>query len=207
MINATASKLADHAHPSAQRNIGPIHDALSLLLPDAGLVLEIAAGSGYHSAVLAETHTSLTWQPTDQDTEAQAKITHMVAEAALPNLRPPLVLDAMSETWPVDEASAVLCCNMIHIAPWAVAQGLFAGAGRVLSGDGVFFLYGPFKVDGKQTSESNEKFEGWLRDQNPDWGVRDAADVDALAHEAGLNLESSIQMPANNLLRVYRRSA
>ena len=206
-INAIASRLADQAHPSAQRNIGPIHETLSPLLPETGLVLEIASGSGYHSAVLAETHTSLTWQPTDQDTEAQTKITRMVADAALPNLRPPLVLDAMSDKWPVDEAAAILCCNMIHIAPWSVAQGLFAGAGRTLIGGGVFFLYGPFKIDGQNTAESNESFEQWLSDQNPEWGVRDASDVDALAHDADLALEKCIEMPANNMIRVYRRSA
>lgn len=204
MTNATASKLADQAHPSAQRNIGPIHDTLSPLLPDTGLVLEIASGSGYHSAVLAETHKSLTWQPTDQDTEAQIKITRMVADAALPNLRPPLVLDAMSYEWPVDEAAAILCCNMIHIAPWSVAEGLFAGAGRTLSVGGVLFLYGPFKIDGQHTAESNESFEQWLRDQNPDWGVRDATDVDQLAQDASLELEQCIDMPANNMFRVYR---
>lgn len=205
MINATASKLANHAHPSAQRNIGPIHETLSPLLPDKGLVLEIASGSGYHSAVLAETHADLIWQPTDQDTEAQTKITRMVADAALPNLRSPLVLDAISLEWPVDEAAAILCCNMIHIAPWSVAQGLFAGVGRTLLDGGVLFLYGPFKIQGQHTAESNESFEQWLRDQNPEWGVRDTADVDALAQDAGLVFENSNEMPANNFLRVYRK--
>jgi hypothetical protein len=205
MFNTIASKLAVHAYPSAQRNIGPIHETLSPLLPDTGLVLEIAAGSGYHSAVLAATHTNLIWQPTDQDTEAQVKMTRMVEDAELSNLRPPLVLDAMSSDWPVDEAAAILCCNMIHIAPWSVAKGLFSGVGRTLLDGGALFLYGPFKIDGQHTTKSNKFFEQGLRDQNPEWGVRDTVDVNALAQGAGLVFENSNEMPANNFLRVYRK--
>ncbi|MBT5240732.1 MAG: DUF938 domain-containing protein [Rhodospirillaceae bacterium] len=205
MINPTAEKLFEQAHPSAQRNVGPIVEAASPLLPSSGLVLEIASGGGYHSAVLADANPNLTWQPTDPDPDAQGRIARKVSDAALPNLQAPLELNAGAEVWPVESAEAILCCNMIHIAPWSAAQGLFAGAGRVLSGGGVLFLYGPFKVGGVHTAPSNESFQDWLISQNPEWGVRDAEAVDDLGAAAGLSLEQSIEMPANNMLRVYRR--
>lgn len=132
-------------------------------------------------------------------------MTRMVEDAELSNLRPPLVLDAMSSDWPVDEAAAILCCNMIHIAPWSVAEGLFSGVGRTLLDGGALFLYGPFKIDGQHTTKSNKLFEQGLRDQNPEWGVRDTVDVNALAQGAGLVFENSNEMPANNFLRVYRK--
>lgn len=207
MINPTAAKLFDQAHPSAQRNVGPIVEALEPLMPESGLVLEIGSGGGYHSAVLAHEHPNLTWQQTDPDADALGRLNQVVADAALPNLKTPLQLNAEADTWPVENVAAMMCCNMIHIAPWSAAQGLFAGAGRVLSAGGVLFLYGPFKIDGQHTAPSNESFETWLTDQNPEWGVRDAGDVDALGIAAGLTLESCVEMPANNMLRVYRKSA
>lgn len=203
MINATAEKLFDQAHPAAQRNIGPIVEAVSPLLPESGVVLEIGSGGGYHSAVLAHEHPHLHWQQTDPDTDALGRLKQTVADAALPNLKPPLQLNAEADAWPIENIAAMLCCNMIHIAPWSAAVGLFAGAGRVLSAGGVLFLYGPFKIDGKHTAPSNESFQQWLTDQNPEWGVRDAADVDDLAAANGLALDRSIEMPANNLMRVY----
>lgn len=206
MINPTAEKLFDQAHPSAQRNVGPIVKAVSPLLPASGLVLEVASGGGYHSAVLAGANPNLTWQPTDPDPDAQGRIAKSVADAALPNLKTPLELNAEAEDWPVETAAAMLCCNMIHIAPWSAAEGLFAGAGRVLSVGGVLFLYGPFKVDGQHTAQSNESFQEWLQNQDPAWGVRDAEAVDALGAQVGLGLEHTIEMPSNNMLRVYRRS-
>lgn len=205
MVNSTAEKLFDQASPASQRNVAPIVATLSPLLPSSGLVLEIAAGTGYHSVVLAEEHPSLMWQPTDRDDEAQSRMNQLVADAALPNVMPPLALDVVSQDWPIEDAAAILCCNMIHIAPWTAAQGLFAGAGRVLSAEGILFLYGPFKINGQHTAESNESFEEWLKSRDPEWGVRDAEDVDQLAADAGLHLDRSIEMPANNLLRVYRR--
>lgn len=186
--------------------MGPIVEAVSPLLPTSGLVLEVASGGGYHSAVLADANTNLTWQPTDPDPDALGRIAKSVADAALPNLKTPLELNAETEDWSVETAAAMLCCNMIHIAPWSTAEGLFAGAGRVLSGGGVLFLYGPFKVDDQHTAPSNESFHEWLQNQDPAWGVRDAEAVDALGAKVGLGLEHTIDMPANNMLRVYRRS-
>lgn len=206
MPNATADKLFDLASPAAQRNIAPLVEAVLPRLPQSGLVVEIAAGHGYHSAVLAAETPALTWQPTDVDSDALGRISHLVQSAALSNLRPPVALDTEDVVWAVDSATVFLCCNMIHIAPWSAAIGLFAGVGRVLSDGGMLFLYGPFKVDGAHTAPSNESFEEWLKSEDESWGVRDTADVDALAHEAGLRLAQYIAMPANNMLRVYQRA-
>lgn len=203
MINATAERLFDQAHPSAQRNVGPIVETMAPLLPKSGLVLEIASGGGYHSAVLAHEHPNLEWQQTDRDDDALARLNRTFEDAALPNLKTPLQLYAEADMWPVSDVTAMMCCNMIHIAPWSAAVGLFAGAGRVLKPGGVFFLYGPFKIEGQHTAPSNESFEQWLTDQDPAWGVRDAADVDALGADNGLTLDQVIEMPANNLMRVY----
>lgn len=204
MINVTAEKLFDLAHPSAQRNIQPISEQVGPRLPASGMVVEIAAGSGYHSAALADSYPNLTWQPTDRDIEALGRITEMVDKAQLPNLQAPIALDAGSPHWPIDHADAILCCNMIHIAPWSAAQGLFAGVGRILNLDGALFLYGPFKVNGAHTAPSNASFDESLRERDPSWGIRDTVEVDALAYSAGLTLDTQIDMPANNMLRIYK---
>jgi hypothetical protein len=101
---------------------------------------------------------------------------------------------------------AVFCANVIHIAPWRVAEGLFAGAGRYLRADGRLFLYGPFKRDGKHTAISNAVFDTSLRERDPDWGVRDVTEVEKLASDAGLALAGIVEMPANNLMLAFERS-
>ncbi len=206
MPNTTAEKLFELASPAAQRNIGAIANAVADMVPDSGTVLEIAAGAGYHAAVLAAEHPHLTWQMSDPSPDAMARMTQMVASAGLPNLSQPLALDVTDQPWPVDGVTAVLCCNMIHIAPWAAAEGLFTGAADRLPAGAPLILYGPFAVDGEHTSESNASFDAGLRARDPDWGVREAWDVDALAERTGYALERVIAMPANNMTRVYRRS-
>jgi hypothetical protein len=104
------------------------------------------------------------------------------------------------------ELLAVFCANVIHIAPWRVAEGLVTGAGRYLRGDGRLLLYGPFKRDGRHTAVSNAVFDSSLRDNNPEWGVRDVEAVKKLADNAGLVLEEIVEMPANNLILVFERS-
>src|SRR5208282_829684 len=111
----------------------------------------------------------------------------------------PLRLDAMSEEWPVERADALVCINMIHISSWAVTKGLMAGAKRVLRAGGVVYLYGPYRVDGRHTAQSNQDFEAWLQAQDPQWGVRDLGEVTELAARHGLVLSESVPMPANNL--------
>jgi SAM-dependent methyltransferase len=192
-----------HAHVA--RNRQPILDVLGRVLPPAGLVLEIASGSGEHIVFFAQNLPLLTWQPTDADAAALASIAAHRAAAGPPNLREPLRLDVTAEHWPIARADALLCSNMIHIAPWRVTEGLMAGAGRTLQAGGVLCLYGPYRIDGRHTAPSNKDFDDWLKAQNPEWGIRDLADVTALAQRHGLNLAETVAMPANNLSVIFRR--
>jgi SAM-dependent methyltransferase len=193
-------------HPHVERNREPILAVLKRLLPARALVLEMASGSGEHAAFFAKALQGASWLPSDIDPKALASIAAFRAEAAVPNLLAPVRLDATAEVWPVKRVNAIVCCNMIHIAPWAACQGLIAGAGRVLQPGGILFLYGPFKIDGHHTARSNQEFDAWLRGQNPEWGIRDIGDVRALATEHGLTLAETVPMPANNLSVVFRRA-
>jgi hypothetical protein len=127
------------------------------------------------------------------------------AEAGLPNLLPPVLIDASAPDRPVARADALLCINMVHIAPWAATQGLMAGAGRLLSKGAPLILYGPYIETGVETAPSNLAFDGNLRAQNPDWGLRDLTEVTTLAAAHGLRLDQRIEMPANNLSLVFRK--
>lgn len=191
--------------PAAERNRDPILAALRPRLPPSGLVLEVASGSGQHAVHFARALPDLDFLPTDPDPEALASIAAWRAESGVSNLREPLELDASAATWPVEQAEVIYCANMIHIAPWPAAQGLFAGAGRILDEGGRVFTYGPYMLDGKPTTESNAAFDASLRLRNPEWGLRDLADIDQLAAEAGLERTERLDMPANNFLLVFER--
>lgn len=193
-----------HAHVG--RNREPILNVLRRVLPPRGLVLEVASGSGEHAAYFAQHLPGLAWQPTDWDAMALASIAAHRAAAGLANLLAPLCLDVTSGQWPVERADAIVCNNMIHIAPWAATEGPIAGAARTLSEGGVLYLYGPYRIEGRHTAPSNQAFDASLRGQNPLWGVRDLADVTALAALHGLVLAQTVAMPANNLSVVFRRA-
>ena len=183
--------------PHVARNRDPMLDVLRRVLPARGTVLEVAAGSGEHAAYFAKALPELTWQPTDPDAEALASIAAHRAATGAPNLLGPLQLDVTSETWPVEHADAVICANMIHIAPWAACAGLIAGAARVLPSGGILYLYGPYKIGGRHTAPSNQAFDEDLRRRNPEWGIRDLGDVTALAQRNGFGPPETVQMPAN----------
>ncbi len=191
--------------PATERNREPIRAVLARHLPAAGVVVEIAAGSGEHAVHLAAAFPGVTWQPTDADPDARASIAAWRDEAGLANLRPPLALDAAAPTWPIEAADAIVCINMIHIAPWSAALGLFAGAARVLAAGGLLYLYGPFRFDGAFTAPSNDEFDRALRARDPAWGVRDTADVIPAAAAVGLALDEIVAMPANNHSLLFRR--
>ena len=191
--------------PAVARNRAPIVAVLERVLPCQGLVLEVASGSGEHAAYFARAMSRLRWQPSDADPRARASIAAFCAEAGLPNLLPPLDLDAAAATWPIEAAAAVICVNMIHIAPWSAARGLMAGAARLLPPKAVLFLYGPYKEAGRHTAASNEAFDADLRARDPRWGVRDLEEVAALARRHGFAHEESVVMPANNRSLVFRR--
>ncbi len=188
-----------------QRNKDPIRDILARVLPDQGLVLEIASGGGGHAAYFAEALPALTWQPSDPDADSRASIAAWQQGAGLNNLLPPLDLDVTAAIWPVERAEVIVCINMVHISPWAATVGLMAGAGRILPPSGVLCLYGPYKVDGRHTAPSNHDFDQDLKHRNPAWGIRDLDAVAAEARGNGLALIETVAMPANNLTVVFRK--
>ena len=192
--------------PSVARNRDPILSALRRVLPPTGQVLEIASGTGEHAVHFAAALPHLTWQPTDREGQALRSIAAHRAVAGLPNLLAPLILDAAAPEWPLEWADAIVAINMVHISPWRATQGLMAGAGRILPPGGVLYLYGAYKENGAHTAPSNEAFDLDLRRRNPEWGVRDLESVVDLAREHGLDLVERLQMPANNLGLVFRRS-
>jgi hypothetical protein len=198
--------------PAVARNREPILAVLRRvvplpILPARGLLLEIASGSGEHAIYFAAALPHLTGQPSDPDPDARESIAAYRAAMALPNVLPPLILDAAASNWPVTQADVIVAINMIHIAPWAATEGLMAGAERLLPVGGVLFLYGPFREHGRHTAPSNAAFDESLRARNREWGVRDLDEVAALASQHGLALEERVAMPANNLSVVFRRRA
>lgn len=189
--------------PSSERNKGPILEVLRRVLPPRGLVLEVASGTGQHVAHFAAALPALEWQPSDLDERHLASIAAWIRHAGLANIRTPVRLDVESERWPLDRADAVLCVNMIHIAPWSAAEALVHGAARVLAPRGVLFLYGPYRRFGRHTAPSNEAFDADLRARNPAWGLRDMETVIELAAANGLSLVDVVDMPANNFSVVF----
>jgi cyclopropane fatty-acyl-phospholipid synthase-like methyltransferase len=197
---------ARRSSASTARNRQPILEVLAARLPISARVLEIASGAGEHAMFLAEALPGLRWQPSDSDPEARASIAAWRAEAGLANLAAPLAIDAADlATWPTEPVDAIVCINMIHISPWAAAQGLMAGAGRLLTAGGRLFLYGPYIEADVPTAPSNLAFDESLKSRNPAWGLRDLADVAALAAESGLAFAERIAMPANNLVVVFEK--
>jgi SAM-dependent methyltransferase len=191
--------------PHVPRNRDPILDVLRRVLPQRGLVLEIASGSGEHAAYFARSLPALTWWPSDPDQTALASAAAHRDDAALPNLLAPLRLDVTAPAWPIERADAIVCCNMIHIAPWTACEGLIAGAARVLRPGGILYLYGPYKIGGAHTAQSNQEFDGYLRSQNPAWGIRDLDEVTALAGHHNIKPIETVAMPANNLSVIFSR--
>ena len=191
--------------PAAGRNREPILAVLRAHLPPRGLVLEVASGSGEHIVHFARAFPGLEFQPSDADRQARASIDAWRAEAGLQNMRAAIALDAAAESWPISTADAVLCINMIHIAPWQAAVGLMRGAAALLRADCMLYLYGPFRRDGAHTAPSNAAFDRSLRIQDAAWGVRDLEAVAAQAASHGFAAPIVEAMPANNLSLVFRK--
>jgi hypothetical protein len=194
---------ARHA-PATARNRDPILAVLRDILPPRGLVLEIASGTGEHIRYFAENLPGLDWQPTDPEPAALASIAAW--REGIPNIHPPLALDASAPGWPATEADAIICINMVHISPWVATEGLFAGAARLLQPGAPLYLYGPYRRGGVPTAPSNEAFDASLKAQNPAWGLRQLEDVAALAERNRFRFNRLVEMPANNLSLVFRRA-
>jgi hypothetical protein len=189
--------------PATARNRQPIAAALRDILPATGLVLEIASGSGEHALHLARAFPALRFQPSDTTPEARASIAAWREVEGSPNLLPPLALDAMDDQ-PFPAADALLCINMIHIAPWAATLGLLRHGAAALAPGTPLILYGPFLREGVQTAEGNRNFDAGLRARNPEWGIRRLGDV-AAAAAPSFALGRVVEMPANNLIVLFRR--
>ena len=192
--------------PAVARNTAPILDVLRAHLPARGRVLEIAAGSGQHALAFSAALPGLDWTPSDPSADARASIAAWRAAEGSPNLAEPVVLDCLDPaTWPEGPFHAVACINMVHISPWAATEGLMALAGRRLVPAGLMYLYGPYREGGVETAPSNKDFDASLKSRDPSWGLRDVADVAALARTNGLALTLRKPMPANNLSLLFRR--
>jgi SAM-dependent methyltransferase len=195
------------AAPAVARNRESILAALRDVLPASGTVLEVASGTGEHVVHFAAALPALTWQPSDPEPAYRRSIAAHARAAGLANLRPPLDLDAASAPWPIRRTDAILCINMIHIAPWAATLGLMEQAGRILAPGGPLFLYGAFRENGRHTTDSNAAFDADLQMRDPRWGVRDLEAVVRVAEDRGLRLDRRMALPANNLGLVFRRTA
>lgn len=203
----TAAPQGALASPAVARNTAAILEVLRAHLPAEGRVLEIASGSGEHAVAFARALPRTTWTPSDPSAEARDSIAAWAAEAALPNLKSALGLDAADpDGWPALDVQVIVCVNMIHISPWAATEGLMAGARRVLPDPGgLLVLYGPFREADVPLAPSNAAFDDSLKARDPAWGLRDRDAVVARARSNGLHLTRRVEMPANNLMLLFRR--
>ncbi|MCZ4281459.1 DUF938 domain-containing protein [Kiloniella laminariae] len=192
--------------PATARNRAAILAVLRDILPQEGLLLEIASGTGEHAAWLGPQLAPLRWQTSEYSRDNFPDITAYLQEAGADNLLPPVHIDTTSNHWPLEQADAAACINMLHIAPWAATCGLFAGMARILKPDSPLYLYGPFFQDGVPTAPSNLNFDASLRNQNKEWGIRSLEDVQRVANEQGFDLERVVAMPANNLSVIFKRT-
>ncbi len=192
--------------PHVARNAGPIAELLRDVLPERGLVLEVASGSGEHALHFAREFPKLLWQPSDPEPAALRSIEAWRAEAGLFNLLPAVSLDARATDWTVAQADAILAINMVHISPWSATLGLLRGASRLLAPSAPLYLYGAYRQDGVETAPSNEAFDESLRERNPEWGLRELEAVVAEAETRGFALDKVIAMPTNNLSVILRKS-
>ena len=191
--------------PAAARNREPITAVLAEELPARGTILEIASGTGEHVVHFARMFPHLDWQPSDPSPEARSSIAAWSEEAQLTNIAPPLAIDAASDTWPAARCDALLCINMVHISEWEASVGLFRAGSRVLTSNAPLILYGPFLELEVTTAPSNLAFDRSLKERNPEWGLRNLADMDCLADQFGFSRTNRYEMPANNLMLIYRR--
>jgi SAM-dependent methyltransferase len=196
------------------RNHQPIWAVLDKIFGErSGEVLEAGSGTGQHAVFFARQNPDIVWWPSDFNDAHLKSISAWRAHARAGNVRAPLRIDLTDPAWCAEMGGAegpgpllaVFCANVVHIAPWRVAEGLFAGSSRYLRPDGVLVLYGPFKRDGRHTAPSNAIFDSSLRAGNAEWGIRDIADLETLAAGVGLKLREVVDMPANNFVLVFER--
>ena len=197
--------MARQFSPACERNRDPILSVLRQVLPYGAHVLEIGSGTGQHAVYFGSGMPHLRWQTSDRP-PYHPGICAWINDADLPNVLPPLTLDVAADDWPQGPYDAVFSANTCHIMAWHEVQAMFAGIGRVLAGNGVVCIYGPFNQGGRFTSASNAVFDASLKAQAAHMGIRDVEAVNRLAAEQGLELLADHAMPANNRMLVWRRS-
>lgn len=189
---------------SCEQNRGPILSIIRPLLSECNAVLEIGSGTGQHAVYFGAQMPHLTWYPSDRE-EHHAGIKLWIEDAGVQNVRPPLHLDVTQLDWPEVAVDAIVSANTAHIMDWEAVQALFSGVGRCLADKGLFLLYGPFNYGNRYTSDSNERFDGWLKDRDPSSGIRNFEDIDQLANQAGMVLVQDYEMPANNRILYWQK--
>jgi SAM-dependent methyltransferase len=206
MLKQRGEKQADGTWftSSAERNKDPILAVLARVLPSRGVVLEIASGTGQHVLHFAKALPGLVWQPSDPDPELRESIARRVKEQQLANVSRPIDLDVTRLPWPLQTADAVVCINMIHVAPWSATLALLEGARALLPTQHVLYLYGPYRRSGQHTSKSNGQFDSDLRAHDPEWGLRDLEAVSEAAASSGFVLAEVVEMPANNFSLILK---
>ncbi|MBT9313484.1 DUF938 domain-containing protein [Leptothoe kymatousa] len=198
--------------PATERNREVILEILERVLPNPGTVLEIASGTGEHAAYFAPKLAPRRWWPSDVSAPMLKSIAAWAKQTNACYLIPATELDVCQTPWPVENhekhsVDAIVNINMIHISPWQTCEALLTGAERILPNGGVLYIYGPFKRDGQHTAPSNDTFDTWLKEQNPDWGVRDLEAVEDAAKGHKFALKEVIDMPANNFSLVFHKES
>lgn len=197
--------LAKPYSEACEQNKDPILAVIKPLFEKRRAVLEIGSGTGQHAVYFAKNLPHLRWHTSDVKDNHPA-IQQWLDEAQLPNTRPPLALDLESDTWPTLVVDAVFSANTTHIMRWAAVEAFFAGVGKLLAPQGLFVVYGPFNYNGQYTSASNARFDQWLKQRDPLSGIRDVADLNRLAEQAGLRLVHDYEMPVNNRILLWQRA-
>ncbi len=189
---------------SCEENKQVILSVLKAIYLEPGTVVEIGSGTGQHAIFFANHLAHLHWQPTDRE-ENLAGIRAWLADAVTDNIRAPLGLDVQQADWPLLRADYIFSANTVHIMSWVAVQAMFRGLANVLEKGGLFALYGPFNYDGAYTSDSNARFDQWLKQRDPLSGIRDFTHLNELAHEAGMRFMHDYEMPANNRILVWQK--
>jgi cyclopropane fatty-acyl-phospholipid synthase-like methyltransferase len=190
---------------SSVENRQPIFKVIEPLLQDCQTLLEIGSGTGQHAVYFSQSLPHLTWQCSDLK-HNHAGINMWIDESGLENVKAPIELDTLNSDWPDQSFDAVFSANTVHIMDWNMVQGLFAGLAQVMNVGGRFLLYGPFNYNGQYSSESNARFDQWLKERDPGSGIKDFEKLDQLAKEAGLKLVNDYEMPVNNRLLYWQKS-
>jgi cyclopropane fatty-acyl-phospholipid synthase-like methyltransferase len=188
---------------ACENNKDPILSELKCYLADLSEVLEIGSGTGQHSVYFAKHLPHLQWYTSDLP-EHHPGILQWHREAALPNLHPPFSLD-LHDSWPVESVEAIFTANTLHIVSLALVRRFFEGVEKHLRDSGLLCIYGPFNYQGQFTSESNQRFDAFLKQRDPQSGIRDFEQINDFASQAGLTLLRDIAMPANNRLLIFKR--